>query len=191
MTMKLFYAGPSLRELHEEYAKKGRLDERAPVVSTSSVTVDAPVAEVWRLIVDLRAWDTWRSDARVVELGAVEPDARFRWKLRGTPITSSFAVVAPERELCWTGVAMGWMKAVDRMRMAPTDDGRTVVTIEESLSGPLLSLFYDSARLRQGHEEILRMLKAAAEEGRGLAPAGTRDDGTTGPARADRGMLTP
>ncbi|MDX2647213.1 SRPBCC family protein [Streptomyces sp. PA03-1a] len=162
--MKLFYAGPPLGELHEEYAKKGRLDERAPVRSTSSVTVDAPVATVWRLVSDLRAWDTWRSDARVVGLGAVEPDARFRWKLRGTRITSSFAVVAPERELSWTGLAMGWVKAVDRMRMAPTDDGRTVVTIEESLSGPLLTLFYDSTRLRRGHEEILRMLKAATEE---------------------------
>ncbi|MFI8182734.1 SRPBCC family protein [Actinacidiphila glaucinigra] len=87
--------------------------------------MDAPVAEVWRLISDLRACDTWRSDARVVELGAVEPDARFRWRLRGTLITSSFAVVAPERELSWTGVAMGWMKAVDRMRMAPAAAGRS------------------------------------------------------------------
>ncbi|MFE0630015.1 SRPBCC family protein [Streptomyces sp. NPDC058864] len=173
MTMKLFYAGPPLRELHEEYAKKGRLDERAPVRSTSSVTVDAPVAAVWKLISDMRAWDTWRSDARVVELGSLEPDARFRWKLRGTRIASTFAVVAPERELSWTGVAMGWMRAIDRMRMTPADNGRTVVTIEESLSGPLLTLFYDSTRLRRGHEEILRMLKAAAERGRGVDQAGT------------------
>lgn len=35
------------------------------------------------------------------------------------------------------------------------------------------------------------MLKAAAEEGGGLDPAGTRDEGTTGPARAACGMLTP
>ncbi|MEU1619375.1 SRPBCC family protein [Streptomyces sp. NPDC005722] len=169
MTPKLFRMGPPLRELHEEYAKKGRLDEQAPVRSTSSVRVDAPVAAVWRLVSDMHGWDRWRSDARVVELGAVEPDARFRWKLRGTPITSTFAVVEPERELTWTGVAMGWMKAIDRMRMAPAEGGGTVVTIEESLSGPLLTLFYDSARLREGHEEILRMLKAAAEKGRGGA----------------------
>ncbi|MDX2701539.1 hypothetical protein PV350_01575 [Streptomyces sp. PA03-6a] len=81
--------------------------------------------------------------------------------------------MAPERELSWTGLAMGWMKAVDRMRMAPSDDGRTVVTIEESLSGPLLTLFYDSARLRRGHEDVLRMLKAAAEESPASCRPGT------------------
>ncbi|MDX3094710.1 SRPBCC family protein [Streptomyces sp. ME01-24h] len=165
--MTWFHTGPPLRELHERYAKKGRLDERAPVRSRSSITVDAPVAVVWRHVSDLSAWHTWRSDARVVEFGALEPDARFRWKLRGTAITSTFAVVAPERELSWTGVAMGWMRAVDRIRMSPTDDNRTAVTMEESLSGPLLTLFYDSARLRKGHEAILRMLKTAAEAGRG------------------------
>lgn len=51
--------------------------------------------------------------------------------------------------------------------MTPVDDDRTVATMEESLSGPLLTLFYDGARLRKGHEAILRMLKAAAETGRG------------------------
>ncbi|MCD0484748.1 SRPBCC family protein [Streptacidiphilus sp. ASG 303] len=161
--MKLFYAGPSIEELHEEYAKKGRLDEDAPVRSASSVTIDAPAAVVWRLVSDMRDWPAWRSDARVTELGAVEPDARFRWKVRGTPIRSTFAVVAPERELTWTGVAMGWMKAVDRIRLAPTADGGTLVTVEESLSGPLLTLFYSSGKLREGHEDLLRMLKAAAE----------------------------
>lgn len=49
---------------------------------------------------------------------------------------------------------MGWMKAIDRMRLAPTDDGRTVVTIEESLSGLLLTLFYDNEKLRKGHQAL-------------------------------------
>jgi hypothetical protein len=73
------------------------------------------------------------------------------------------AVVAVEREIAWTGVAMGWIKAVDRCRLASTGDGRTTVTIEESMSGPLLSFFYSSGRLRKGHQDALRMLKTAAE----------------------------
>ncbi|WP_431948575.1 SRPBCC family protein [Actinacidiphila sp. bgisy167] len=174
-----FSAGPPLRELHELYAKKGRLDERAPIRSTSSILVDAPVAVVWRLVSDLGSWHTWRSDARVVDFGALEPDARFRWKLRGVAITSTFAMVAPERELSWTGVAMGCMRAVERIRMTPVDDDRTAVTMEESLSGPLLTLFYDEARLRKGHEAILRMLRAAAETGRG----GGRPEHPEAPAR--------
>ena len=97
---------------------------------------DAPVATVWQLISDMRNWPTWRSDAYVTKLDAIEPDARFRWKIRGVSIRATFAVIAPERELAWTGTATGgWVKAIDRCRLAPTEDGRTAVTMEESMSG--------------------------------------------------------
>jgi len=108
-------------------------------------------------------WPEWRSDAHVTKLGAIEPDARFRWKIRGASIKATFAVIAPERELAWTGVAMGWIKAIDRFRLAPTGDGRTTVTMEETMSGLLLTLFYNDGKLRKGHQDMLRMLKTAAE----------------------------
>ncbi|MFI0353321.1 SRPBCC family protein [Actinomadura sp. 9N407] len=162
--MKIFYAGPSLERLHEEYAKKGLLDENAPVKSSSSAVVNAPIGKVWKLLADMASWPDWRSDAHVVELGEMKPDATFRWKIRGSAIKSTFAVVEPERELTWTGVAMGMMKAIDRMTLSETADGQTLVTVEESMSGPLLTLFYSSAKLRKGHEDLLRMLKTAAEE---------------------------
>jgi uncharacterized membrane protein len=163
MAMKSLYAGPPLKELHEEYAKKGKIDENAPVKSVEAITIDAPVATVWQLLGDLRNWTRWRSDAHVTRLGPIEPDAPFRWKIRGASIRSTFAVVAAEREIAWTGVAMGWIKAVDRCRLASTEDGRTTVTMEESMSGPLLTFFYTSGKLRKGHQDALRMLKTAAE----------------------------
>jgi len=36
--------------------------------------------------------------------------------------------------------------------------------MEESISGPLLTFFYSDDKLRKGHQDVLRMLKAAAEE---------------------------
>jgi hypothetical protein len=69
-----------------------------------------------------------------------------RW--RGACIKATFAVIAPERELAWTGVAMGWIKAIDRFRLAPTGDGQTTVTMEETMSGPLLTLFYNDGKLQ-------------------------------------------
>ena len=33
MPVKLFYTGPSLGTLHEEYAKKSRIDEQAPLMA--------------------------------------------------------------------------------------------------------------------------------------------------------------
>ena len=96
-----------------------------------------------------------QSDAHVTKLGAIEPDASFQWKVRGASIKSTFAVVEPERELAWTGVAMGWIKAIDRCRLAPAGDERTTVTIEETMSGPLLTLFHNDDKLRKGQQDTL------------------------------------
>jgi hypothetical protein len=62
---------------------------------------------------------------------------------------------------------MGWIRAIDRCRLAPTGDERTTVTVEETMSGPLLTLFDNDRKLRRGHQDMLRMLKTAAEA---LAP---------------------
>jgi hypothetical protein len=161
--MKLLYNGPSTADLHENYAKKGLLDENAPVRSSSTIVIDAPVDTVWRLLTDMWNWPDWRSDARVLELGEMKVDASFRWKLHGSTIEATFATITPYRELAWTGVSMGCMKAVDRLRLTPVGETRTEVTMEESLAGPLLTLFFSSDKLRAGHDAMLGMLQAAAE----------------------------
>jgi hypothetical protein len=42
MLNKLLYAGPPLRVLHDEYAKKGRIDDKAPVATAYEVHIKAP-----------------------------------------------------------------------------------------------------------------------------------------------------
>jgi len=39
----LFYAGPSITRLHQDYAKRGRIDERASVTMTCEVVISASV----------------------------------------------------------------------------------------------------------------------------------------------------
>jgi hypothetical protein len=62
---------------------------------------------------------------------------------------------------------MGWIKAIDRCRLATTGDERITVTVEETMSGPLLTLFCNDRKLRRGDQDMLRMLKTAPEA---LAP---------------------
>jgi hypothetical protein len=54
-------------------------------------------------------------------------------------------------------------KAVHRHLLQATSDGSTRVRSEESIAGPLLVLFYSSAKLQAGIETWLNGLKAAAE----------------------------
>lgn len=160
--MALFYSGPSLAVLHEEYAGRGRVDSRAQLTSSSSLVVNVPPDRVWTVMADLRTWSEWASGIRIVELGDVRPGAPFRWKLNGLPLRSRFAVVEHGRELTWTGTFLGCYKAVDRHVLEPLEDGHTRITVEESLAGPLLPLFYRERMLRANHERWLADLARAA-----------------------------
>ncbi|MES9543273.1 MULTISPECIES: SRPBCC domain-containing protein [unclassified Actinomadura] len=153
---------PSLATLHDDYALRGRIDEAAPVTSASSVLIDAPAALVWEVLADLRGWETWSPDFRLRALDAVEPGKEFRWSQAGTPLRSRFAVVDPGRELSWTGTFLAVYRAVDRLVLAE-EGGRTRVTTEESLSGPLIRLIYGEPKLRAGHEKRLAALKSHIE----------------------------
>ncbi len=54
-------------------------------------------------------------------------------------------------------------KAVHRHVLKLTEGGATRVFSEESMAGPLLVLFYNSAKLGADMEEWLSALKSAAE----------------------------
>jgi hypothetical protein len=49
MLTQLFYGGPSIEVVHEEYAKQGRIDANAPVRASQEVRIEAPAERVWEL----------------------------------------------------------------------------------------------------------------------------------------------
>ena len=89
----------------------------------------------------------------------------MRWKLGRLTMRSTFAVVDPGHELTWTGRFLGY-KAVDQHLLEPTGNGRTTVTIGESLAGPLLPFRYRSSQLQAGHQRWLTALKITLERRR-------------------------
>jgi len=93
----------------------------------------------------------------------VTEDGRFTWTNGKTRIKSRFAVVDPGREITWTGVSSGF-KVVHRHLLEATSDGGTRVRCEESMAGPLLVLFYSSAKMQADIKKWLTALKAAAEQ---------------------------
>lgn len=164
MIRALLYTGPSLERLHDEFAKRGRIDDRAPIAVTHSVRMDAPVAVVWAVLSDPSGWAAVEPvihDVRLAE--PVAPDVEFRWKSGSASMRFRFAVVEPEREITWTGVSFG-AKVVHRHLLDPVDGGTTRLTCEESMAGPLLGLFFSSAKLRAHLDRWLTAVKPAAEE---------------------------
>lgn len=160
---RLLYRGPTLGVLHEQYAKKGRIDEEAPVVSTAEVHIEAPVERVWALLSAPGRWDEIDPDIHDVVLNdGVHPDASFRWTNGRIHITSRLAVVEPMRELTWTGSAFG-AKSVHRHLLHDFGDGTTRLTTEESMAGPFLVWMYSPAKLTAVLQKWLMAVRTAAE----------------------------
>jgi uncharacterized protein YndB with AHSA1/START domain len=161
---QLLYRGTAIEALHQQYAKQGRIDERAPVTTTYEVHIDAPVQRVWELLANPPGWPTFDPDIHDVHLDApVAADTRFTWANGRARMRSRFAVVEPGREITWTGVSSGF-KVVHRHLLNVTNDGATRVRCEESMAGPLLVLFYNSAKLQADLKTWLTALKTAAEQ---------------------------
>ena len=160
---RLFYTGPSNDVLYEDYARRGRIDELAPISARCETIIDAPTERVWELLSQPLRWGRFASEVRDVQLddGVVE-GGRFTWRNGKTKLSSRFAVVNPCRELTWTGTALG-SRAVHRHLITPTDDGQTRLASEESMAGPLLVLFFSNAKLHASLTTWLAAITAAAQ----------------------------
>ncbi|GAA2271423.1 hypothetical protein GCM10010149_11390 [Nonomuraea roseoviolacea subsp. roseoviolacea] len=163
MVKSLLYTGPALDDLHEQYAKKGRIDERAAVRARCDVAIDAPVGTVWDVLATPAAWSRIDPAIRDVRLsGALAPDTSFSWVNGKATIRSRFAVVRREEELTWTGVSFG-ARAVHRHVLRPRAGGGTELEVSESMAGPLLGLFFGAARLRAALASWTDGIRRAAE----------------------------
>ena len=162
--LKVFYAGPSLDVLRDQYAKRGRVDRFAPIVTARETVVEAPIATVWRLISEPAGWPSFDPTVSDVQIdGAVSPNVEFRRRMGRTKVRALFAVVEPEREITWVGTASG-SRVVHRNLLTDVPGGRTKVVSEESMAGFLLTLFYSKAKLDRALDEWLAGLKAASEQ---------------------------
>jgi hypothetical protein len=166
MTSALFYVGPSLQVLHEDYAKKHRIDARAALQGRREIVVNAPAAHVWDLLSDVAAWDK-NLEPGVhdihVEQGVVA-DAPFTRVNNRAKMKARFAVVDKGRELGWTGSVFGGAKAVHRYTLEALPGDSTRVRVEESMAGPVLAVFFfTNAKLHALLENCLATLKASAE----------------------------
>lgn len=142
----------------------GAIEQDAPVKAHVQVQISAPPARVWGLLVDAAAWPNWYPDIESVEAPAsLSMGAHFTWKSGSTSIHSVVHLFEPQRRLSWTGTAFP-ARAVHVWELEPTPGGGTLVTVDESMEGPLLNWLYPSAKLADADADWLAALKRAAEQ---------------------------
>jgi hypothetical protein len=170
MSARLFYSGPSLKTLHEDYAKKGRIDDHGSIRTSYETVIEATVGEVWDILGDPQHWALALPAIHAVHLtSGVQDDAPFTWKNGSASMTSRFAVVRPGQELTWTGSSMGF-KAIHQHLLTEIDGGRVRLRVNESMSGPLLPLFFSTGKLHAALSAWIDGIKQAAEQAHNRAP---------------------
>ena len=164
----LMIASPALAQKSQhrvdELAAAGRIDENAPVRASSQILIMAPIDKVWKLLSAIDDWPKWYSTISSAKtLGPLQPGTEFIWNSGGAKIKSRLALVVPNKDLGWTGAAYG-TKAIHIWHLKAPEEGKTLVSTEESMSGFLLKIFYSSKNLENSQRAWLEALKRAAEK---------------------------
>lgn len=139
----------------------------------SSITIDAPAAEIMAVIADLPNYPTWSDGVKhidvLTETEAGRPDTA-RWQIESGPIKDTY-----ELQYTWDGDdAVNWvltkgnvLKAMDgTYTMIPQDDGSTDVEYDlvVDLSIPMIGML--KRRAEKGIvSSALKGLKARVENG--------------------------
>ena len=164
MSNSLFYTGPSITILHEEYAKKSRIDDRAAIQGRREIIIAAPIERVWEKLSDVPSWNSnLEPGVKDIQLeNGVTVDGHFTRVKGGAKMKARFAVIDAPQEIAWTGAAFG-AKVIHRFTLESTDENTTRVTVEESMAGPLFGLLFNNKKLDAILIESLDTLKQASE----------------------------
>jgi uncharacterized protein YndB with AHSA1/START domain len=148
------------------WAEAEQMIPDAPVTASRSVTIDAPVEQVWRILTNVQAWPQWHPYLKNAELdGDFAAGSALSY---GGPLKHRLTVGKVKRhELVMIYGFLARYSAVTRWDVEKADAGGTKVTFSESSAGPLISLFYGSRSLGGHLERWLIALKSAAEQGTG------------------------
>jgi uncharacterized protein YndB with AHSA1/START domain len=142
----------------------GTIEQAAPVKTHLQIHIAAPPNRVWQLLIDAPSWPKWADQIDSVDTTTpLAIGTRFTWKTNGTTIHSEVHLFDPQHRLSWTGTAPT-ARAVHVWQLDPTPTNGTTVTVDESMSGPLLTWLYSSTKLKDSDTTWLTALKQAAEK---------------------------
>jgi uncharacterized membrane protein len=140
----------------------GSIQQDAPVRAHEQIDIAAPPDRVWAILIDAPSWPHWATQIDSVESpGPLIIGTRFTWHSGGTTIHSEVHLLDPQHSLSWTSTALT-AKAVHVWKLQPSTKG-TLVTVDESMSGPMMSWLYTSSKLSKSDRSWLLALKQAAE----------------------------
>ena len=143
---------------------KTPINQKAPVISSGKIGINAPINKVWSVLTTLGDWPEWQKDVTEAQInGEVIEGATFTWKAGGLKFRSKIHTMEFLKHFGWTGKTFG-ASAIHNWTFSEKD-GQTHIVVEESLQGVFPTLFknYFQKNLDSGILKNLSELKKAAE----------------------------
>lgn len=113
------------------------MDRTAPVIAHHSISIDAPLAEVWALHTGVESWPSWNADISEAHLhGQFEVGSTFDWTRHNFPVTSVIYAIEPGHRILWGGPASG-ITGIHEWLFDETPEGVTITTTESFAGAPV------------------------------------------------------
>ena len=155
--------GDSMATLNQ-LAASGAIHEGAPVKTQVAVTIAAPPAKVWALLIDAPSWPRWQNRIASVQApGPLTKGMNFSWETAGATIHSQVQLFEPEHRLSWTGTAFT-AKAIHVWLLTPAGGKQTLLTVKESMDGPFMAHLFSSEALTETDTAWIEALRQKAEQ---------------------------
>jgi uncharacterized protein YndB with AHSA1/START domain len=140
------------------------IDTSSKVIAKMNMIIHAPLEKVWQVLMDINSWPNWNQDVRKVNAPIVlKLGSKFRWTSGGVNIQSEIHTFLAPNVIAWKGKTMG-LKAIHNWCLK-TENGQTIVYVEESMSGWLCKLMPKvfNKMLNEGMMKQLLALKSRVE----------------------------
>ncbi len=136
----------------------------------ASATINAPLARVWAVLVDLDHYGAWNTFVPSMQ-SAFEVGSKLTMRVqmrKNMQVTSveTITAIEPQHLLAWKTRSPAWLLCGERFQIiSSTDDQTTEYLTRESFRGllaPLVQLLF-GRDLKRGFAAVARDLKARAE----------------------------
>lgn len=146
------------------YCQKMNIEtnSKAKAYAIDSIEINAPLEKVYYLLADINNWPDWFdgvSETKVI--GTVQEGSEFIWKAKGYKIKSRLHTLRANSDMGWTG-KMWWIKATHNWNFKNSENGKTIVVVQENFSGLGSSFMKNS--LKKDMRKDLLALKTASEK---------------------------
>ncbi len=148
-----------------EQAQLLQIKQDAPVKAQRSVTINASADQVWDVLINAQNWPSWfKGISEVRSPGLLEKGTLFQWHTNGVWIESHVAVCDKGKVLAWSGHAFG--NQAIHIWQIESKDSKTILRVQESISGPFAGVFYSSDALSTFLGQWLDSIKETLENGK-------------------------